>query len=428
MAQESPPTLSPRVRVARFVVDGYRSIREPLQIDFTAAIEVFHGDNGTGKSTVLDALRVFFELAAASAESGPRMKEPGAQDWSLNEPMGHPFSIPAASWDLSDVPRGPDRASPTRMELHLSNGAAFELTIDFNRPVPEASLASIRGAGTELNAFLFPPSRTPPFGILRANRSSTWNASMYAARPDAAVAALIDEQARRRDPETRARLDSFYELLASFQVFANRRFTNEPTADGEGTEFVVAEPKRSVLGFQRLSSGEQQILLVLAQLFANGPRVVAIQEPEISLDHRNQALLRETLQKLTENGSLHQVILESHSPHFDGPTVVRFELDDGVPTAHRASPVRSEKDAALEAQARAAGAESLWVTRDGWTQLPEAMVQDLAVPPSGGCVWFLKGKHGWTPRLMEQDEAAEEALGKCLVSGSTATQGAAPAT
>lgn len=407
------------------MIDGYRTITEPLTLDFEGGYDVIHGPNASGKTTALRALWVFFEAARL-----------------LCQGRGAPASLEPEVFDARDFP--PGRTVDTRVEVTFTDGGSCVVLIDpfggraqarfaelldlgeradlrarmdtvwvrdepggVMRTVSLAEhLANLRSedakaVAEQLKARILRVDSTPPFGVIRSSRRLTWKRADSSSTPEQELGSDLQTLGKSKATEERARFRAFVDRAKEFSLFKSRLITVEP-------EIVVEREGYSVLGISELSSGERQVLLLVGQLLAGGPRVVAIEEPELSLDHANIALLRTLLVNLVDEGHLDQVILESHSTYFDGPTVIRFDRDAGAPRAQRSRPAQSETDIALEEKARASGAESLWVTRDGWTQLPAAMVEDLAVPPSGGCVWFLKGKHGWTPRLMEQDEAAEE--------------------
>jgi hypothetical protein len=146
---------------------------------------------------------------------------------------------------------------------------------------------------------------------------------------------------------------------------------------------------KQILRVSELSSGEQQVVAMCAAVLTSRAAVVAIEEPEISLHPDYQQLVRDVLREQVQAGLIDQIILESHVPVFDGPEVVRFSRSpEGV-----TSVVRQASDAQDEvrARARSAGAEAQWVTPEGYTQLPEEMVETLGYQ-GGGHLWFLRSK------------------------------------
>ena len=49
---------SPRFDIKRVIISGFKCIREPLTIDITRKLSILVGDNGVGKSTILEAIHL----------------------------------------------------------------------------------------------------------------------------------------------------------------------------------------------------------------------------------------------------------------------------------------------------------------------------------------------------------------------------------
>ena len=95
------------------------------------------------------------------------------------------------------------------------------------------------------------------------------------------------------------------------------------------------------------------------------------------------------LARLVEQRRIDQAIIESHVPAFDGPHVIRFHRDPRGATRVTRAPNETAEQAAIAHKARQQNAERQWVTRDGYTELPEVMRHDLGLMQGGGR-WFLK--------------------------------------
>ncbi|MFP2897796.1 AAA family ATPase [Corallococcus sp. 4LFB] len=165
-------------------------------------------------------------------------------------------------------------------------------------------------------------------------------------------------------------------------------------ADGSLPELTFEERGKSVLSLKELSSGEQQLVRLCAVTTLSAGAILAIQEPELSLDVSNQNLLREILRSQVHEGLQDQIIIESHVPTFDGPSVVQFSRTPSGQTQVTRAPSTNASHRALAQEAKAMGAEERWVTRDGYTRIPELMRQDLQLT-GGGQLWFLKGRRAW---------------------------------
>jgi hypothetical protein len=108
-----------------------------------------------------------------------------------------------------------------------------------------------------------------------------------------------------------------------------------------------------------------------------------VQEPELSLDYKNQRLFHEVLWDILRSGAVDQILLESHVPTFDGPDVIRFaRRADGTSEVRRAPAINDERREIAQ-RAKEQGAKQRWVTRDGYTQLPDNMREDLQLQDGG---------------------------------------------
>jgi hypothetical protein len=197
-------------------------------------------------------------------------------------------------------------------------------------------------------------------------------------------------------PEERQAWRSYTEQLKRIPTL--QRFEAHIELDRKNSQprLVFEDPGLSVLTLDQLSSGEQQLVVLLAVALLARASVLAIEEPEISLDTKNQALLRELLEGLVRSKAIGQVIIESHAPSFDGPQVVRFSRDEsGASRASREEANKLPIPPELAQQAKERGAQSEWVTSDGYTRLPENMLKAIGLAGRGGELWFLRGVDAW---------------------------------
>lgn len=121
---------------------------------------------------------------------------------------------------------------------------------------------------------------------------------------------------------------------------------------------------------------------------------MAIAEPETSLDEKNQKTFGALLAGLVTDGHV------DHDPS-GGPCAglrrgARPTFSPLGHGEHQVERVPSLGPEAIELRERATaqGAKQRWVTRDGYTQLPEIMCTDLDIG-SGAHVWFLKNHDRW---------------------------------
>ena len=401
------------IRIRRLSVTNFRTFQGRVDIalgqgDRADAVAVFHGDNGTGKSTAFAALELFFRAALAWLE------------WRPNNAL----ESLASPWDSGD---GPAAVRLSRRDWPPGVTEPMEIEVEFtNRHLPAPAILKARfsQAGSEWNLDLQQPLEAPGFGsiprdpALCARLRNALEAPNGFRRPFARLDArridrhtpqLVEElflMSTSRDAAERQRWRRFAELVGQFPSLRGKEVSAEPSASLNSRDLVFEERGRLVLGLGELSSGEQQIAAVVAGLLTSRAPIVAIEEPELSLSPTNQELMKHMLQSQVAAGIVDQLLLESHVPAFDGPQVVRFELVSGGTRCERApGRVSTSGDALLTKKATDAGAKQEWVTPGGYTKLPSVMVSDLGLE-KGGHLWFFKERknrwEAWLEGELEQ--------------------------
>lgn len=413
MTTEDEPARRPSLRIAEMAITNYRTFRGRVVLPFggdhdTAdPIVTLHGDNGAGKSNSIAALDQFFRVLAFL--------------------LAHPQEEILAPWDapldfnertlwVSNRDRPAGAEGPTEIEVRFQDprlgtfrvrftpsGKQVRVRLD-HRPAEgsaeegESAFAPVPGALrdpllTRIETPLGPESR--PLAIVDERRRPRWlrpigQSSLL--HPD--LAEQLFSVRTAYDPDGRQRWRAFVATLQQFPQFQGKTIDIQPSRSLDFPEIVVEEPGKSVLGLDELSSGEQQLIVLYASVvFARTP-IVAIMEPEQSLDEKNQKRFKGLLEALINTGHVDQIVLESHVPAFDGEHVLRFRRSPAGSTEVDRVPSVGREDQELRARAQEKGAEQRWVTRDGYTQLPEVMLTDLGVG-SGAHVWFLKKGDRW---------------------------------
>lgn len=375
MTEDSEKRLS--LRVAELTIQNFRTFRERTVIPLsggagaTDVIATFHGENASGKSNAIAALDLLFRTLAAQ---GPGL-------WHVD------------SYD----PIFSRRNRPINGDHSMEISASFEDSrLGTMKLVVNSSLQVAVGWTKEGWDWLLSPSARKgdttrrPMAILNAGRRASWfddqavGDAIQPALAEALFAARIS-----REPERRALWRDFLAALAVVPSFAGKDISiDRPQKDGL-PELTFEERGKSVLGLEELSSGERQLVVLFAGVLLSEAAIVAIEEPELSLDSQSQHLFRDFLQRLVELGRIDQAIIESHVAAFDGPHVVRFHrAASGATTVSRA-PSETEEQALIAERAKEQNAQRQWVTRDGYTELPEMMRKDLGLAQGGG-LWFLK--------------------------------------
>lgn len=90
---------NPRFDIEKVIVSGFKCIREPLTIDITRKLSILVGDNGVGKSTILEAIH----LALTGLYRGEPIRRALSQALFNNDDVTA-FMLAAATGDFSKLP------------------------------------------------------------------------------------------------------------------------------------------------------------------------------------------------------------------------------------------------------------------------------------------------------------------------------------
>ncbi|MDC0745112.1 AAA family ATPase [Polyangium mundeleinium] len=436
------PRTTPSLRISRLVVQNFRTFQGPTEIPLASGgvadeVAVFHGGNGSGKSNALAALELFFRALgfwmvarrACDADSILRGWE------QLEDASG--LIVSHRDWP-------PGIRDPLQIDVHLADGQKFsaiftqagnQVTLRVDgawagrenevpmpakkataiatnekglSPLQEQQLASTLG---RLDAPMGPGSR-PLFRFDARRRAYLYpsderrRADAPASPLSAELAARLLELANSLEPADIERWRAFTELLSRFKTLSGREVNVVRQPDGDA-DLRFELRRKQILRVSELSSGEQQVVALCAAVLTSRAAIVAIEEPEISLDPSYQELLRDVLREQVRNGLVDQIILESHVPMFDGPEVIRFSRSpEGVTSVARQP---SEAHDELRERARGSGAEDQWVTPEGYTKLPKLMLDDLGLQ-AGGYLWFVRSKPAGRWEAWKTEEI-DQALG-----------------
>ena len=398
----SPPE-RPSLRIAELTIENFRTFLEPTVIPFSGgtgaadAIATFHGDNASGKSNAIAALdfllRTAGDLLAIDSPTGLHRRPTTGEV--LNPEPGLLWHGEAARAGIKVTRHHGPHDAGKLMEIIARFDDARLGTLQLRAPpllvYDEVQIFGTPEVRRRLLEFRTPlGSKRRPIAILNASRRALWfddKAPGDAIQPALAEALLATRLSR--EPEQRARWRDFLAALAIVPAFAGKDISIDRPHKNGLPELTFEERGKSVLGLEELSSGERQLVILFAGVLLAEASIVAVEEPELSLDAKSQLLFRDFLARLVELGRIDQAIIESHIAAFDGPQVIRFHRAPGGATRVSRDPNETAEQAALSQAARAQDAQRQWVTRDGYTELPEPMRKDLGLMQGGG-PWFLK--------------------------------------
>ncbi len=389
------------MRLEKFAITNFRTFTTRTEIPFRGsaeapdAIATFHGDNGSGKSNALKALNLFFHALIRYLNSDEISTD---KDVTLDWGRGTEDDLFA----LTPRDRPVDVEGPTELEAYFADTRLGCIVVRFTPAGKRLRLRAERSyfpLFADRDQFLtwietpFGPD-SHPCAILDSHRHASFKPRSNASSLDVTIAEELFKLRTSFNPRDRDRWRSFTEQLQRFSTLRGKEVSVDRLVGGALPELTFEERGKSVLSLKELSSGEQQLVRLCAVTTLSAGAILGIQEPELSLDISNQNLLMEILRSQVQEGLQDQIILESHVPTFDGPSVIQFSRTSSGQTQVTRAPSINESQRALAQEAQAKGAEERWVTRDGYTQIPEIMRQDLQLT-GGGQLWFLKGKRAW---------------------------------
>jgi len=125
------------------------------------------------------------------------------------------------------------------------------------------------------------------------------------------VIQLFEEDRKEAAKQEKQRIDDFFSIIDSFFQKTNKRIQLTENKN------IVFQNGSSQLETSQLSGGEKQLLIILFQAFLQEgkPRVLLLDEPEISLHLKWQFKLIETIRSINPNC---QLIVATHSPSIFG--------------------------------------------------------------------------------------------------------------
>ncbi len=403
----------PSLRIRQFTVKNYRLFRDPVTFDLADGdgpadgIVVFHGDNGAGKSTALSALQLFFSGAAYFFANNEDAKDKAHHRRAAMDGYSG-FGPVDRDWPFGVL-------DPIEVEVTFEDNTlgTMRLAVILSGPEHKVRLQRIMDGreqpiAADLRNLLATLFSTPSGG-----ESRPW--VRFDPRRRESAVPRRDEASNFESPVTDLMARNLLSLLGSFDGLDRDRWrafvrdvTSFETLSGLEVDMFMNDVRferrgQLVLRHSELSSGEQQVAALVAAGLTARASIIAIEEPELSLSPRNQNQLRQILQNQIDDGLVDQFFLETHSPAFDGPRVVRLaRKGDKVDVARTASetPAPGLKEKAVEQ-----GGDIQWVTQEGYTKLPPRMIEEMGVP-AGGFLCFLPDDDGrWQAwRASELDE------------------------
>ena len=342
-----------------FEVQGYKNFQAALRLEDLGRFNIFHGDNNTGKSNLLESIGLLFvalgalreetsALAAVGEASAPSSKN-GAKtairsdsyfsqrgfladnifNFTSQAPITLRASLQPGAGDVAADALPADRG-PIQVELRIERrpeGASISLTGLARSEGPDISTAPkeevarmlhLLGRGGEAR------SAEPRFLLIRSDRSVVCDPPQDDSAPLVAREhmprdlALALYKAEREKGAPRRRFDRFVTALEHIgSLVGDGRWRMDYALETERAELSL-ERGSELIPLRLMGSGVQQIAVLAGRLAMAGPAIVAIEEPELNVRWAAQHRMREMLRELCsgEDGPA-QVLLTSHSSAFE---------------------------------------------------------------------------------------------------------------
>lgn len=429
------------MRLQQFSVKGFKNFRQPISLKNMGEICVIHGDNNIGKSNVLEAIQLFFQLLRVQYQQN---------SFILSTEMSS-SDLEQLGFIASDI-------------FNLESPEAIELNAVFNIETKELKKAGIEEllptSSVQITQWLKPIYGTFKYQLAQfkfaegtditqteINEGQKRYAKQLAKfivqnilplkteeveESNRFILIGIDRLMSSREREARRGVVpqtlclQLYDAKESREIVYRNRWKlfvrilqkfNDILGEGEFTTLFDRKTGRAELAFESsssiltpiemLGSGIQQVVALIARLLMSHATFVAIEEPELNLRYTLQLRLREIFHEIVKASvGPQQIFLTSHSPAFessdhfyamrttkDGPTIERRSIQDAESfTQHYAityPPNADKRKAAL-----------CYVSNEGLVLLPERIRQLLNIEQGGG-VMLLDDENGHVELLSD---------------------------
>jgi AAA15 family ATPase/GTPase len=432
------------MQLKRFSVKGFKNIRTEIVLDDIGAISVIHGENNVGKSNVLEAMQLFFQLLTLSERTTWVQQMTSSELEQLGFIASEIFNLEFidtiklnATFNNIEVDElGIKELLPTsevQINLQLKPVLGdFEYMVtkfrfaDGTDVTQEPANAEQTAFARKLARFLAqstsllnPKEKEKRFELISVDRHISLN-EIEARRsvvPQSLRLQLYDAKESLEFSSSNKwklfanTLQKFHDVLGigEFVAIFNRH-TNRANLVFESAS--ARTPNATIrIPIDMLGSGIQQVVAIIARLLISHASFVAIEEPELNLRYTLQLRLREVLYEIVKAPvGPQQIFLTSHSPAFEfgehfyamsatdnhGPTIKRLPIK----TAH----FFTEHDADMPNIGETAS--QCYVSSDRLVRLPEDICKELGIEQGGGIV-ILKRQDNEHVELLTNEQFLE---------------------
>lgn len=433
--------------IERFAVLGFKNLTAEVELTDLGAVNVIHGDNGVGKSNLLEAMTFLFRRLARVPEAVP---EDGR--WSAPEDWGdlgldlhkEVFTLGRTEPAVLEVEvrLTPDESKELSQGVSEALGDVVMAQVQFNQ-TRDGTVASLwagkcsgEGEGTwtdiedlslrhKVQAFIgrsLSSSHDAPrrrFEMVNVLRQTLGDAPVSGRHlvPAELLLALYDAR-ESVDKKVYQRWELFKDTLATLSDILGPGEIVPLYDRASGKANLALQRPEGRLPVHLLGSGAQQLIALIGRLALTDADFIGVEEPELNLRYTHQLRLRDVFQRLTQDPrGPRQIFITSHSPAFEtGEHFYAMTMGPDGPQITRSPSVEAARftQQDLVIPPIAGQAPLSYLTSEGLLQVPADVRERLGLPGGGGVVLVDSGpgavemmaNETWLARvgLAEEDE------------------------
>jgi energy-coupling factor transporter ATP-binding protein EcfA2 len=415
------------MRIKRLTISGYRCFAEPFVLDDLGPVVALYGENNSGKSTVLSALRLLGRLMAQNLlqllleepqKAEAAYQRLGEDEWMFT--LGEPRRVSVeAHWE------SPDRT----VCFEVSDDGRGDIVISLSRwgELDDVDLSVLR----EHLRWIREVSERPDEQELARRREALMTAEQrwalaqatsvlvatvgpaYVPTPRNTLQSIADAR-RSLDIAVRSRAKALFVQLGSMaRGLPPGEFELGGVDGAPDVSFVEA---RGVLPLHKLGAGTQALVTLLAEMYLTQCSVMCLEEPETHQNPLQQNNVVALLERFARSGEAPQFFVATHSLTLASASIdLRVLKREGVRVTVRTA---ERKEVQMEFGAHLSIEEpprraTRFVGEDGAVLLPQTLREELGIR-SGELVFFVRRERVQGAPIWElmSERAIDDALGE----------------
>ncbi len=405
--------------IERFAVLGFKNLTAEVELTDLGAVNVIHGDNGVGKSNLLEAMTYLFRGLARTPQVVPGGGGWSApQDWddlgvdahkeiftlgktdpvqlrlslrltqsdSEELDLGDGGSLAEYLWVAAAIKQTKDGSKMSLGAWHVPYGEDSVLT---NIVDPALSHKVFAFIGRSLSSTHDTPRRR--FEMVNVLRQTLGDAPVSGRHlvPAELLLALYDAR-ESVDKKVYQRWELFKDTLATLSDVLGPGEIVPLYDRASGKANLALQRPEGRLPVHLLGSGAQQLIALIGRLALTDADFIGVEEPELNLRYTHQLRLRDVFQRLTQDPrGPRQIFITSHSPAFEtGEHFYAMTMGPDGPQITRSPSVEAARftQQDLVIPPIAGQAPLSYLTSEGLLQVPADVRERLGLPGGGGVV------------------------------------------